>query len=611
MRGSSPTTSWLRLRSTASATLSENWATTVWLGVGRAAHAAKATPFTAAMTASRSRATTRSSGGGRRRKEAMRSNSSTACRVEPGAPVAPRPRRARPRSRDARRPRAGPCAGRRRLPATKTTRIMPGLERRHDEAGAQSAGARELVEPLRHRSSAAIRSRSRAASSKRRSAASRRRREPQAREGSARIVALESVQRPRGAAGERPAGERPVRRRLAAAHPAGAAAPQVDMPVRPRAARVRRRPELAQQAQLIERRLELAPARAATRRARARPAPPRPRAAAARRRSTSEVGPRGRVPAPRTAAARGRRERGTCPGAAGSTRDEAALGVQPPGARRGELDEIGDRLGAALLGEPDQRDQDLGRGCGVRQRPVARLGRRAEEVGQAREAEVPRPALEQPSREPDRVDHGRRDPPPGQAQHGVVEEGHVEARVVRDEHGVAREREETAHGEIRARRSADVSLADARQGRDRGRQRHPRVRRASRTCRRRSSASTRCAPISTMREPRGREPGRLQVEDDERGRLERDGGARRIGEPHRGAAPLQPRVTGDDLIEQRASDRRRGAEARAKRARAASVAGTGPCPASTSSTSRSAASNESCIPSILTRTCVRVQFESP
>ena len=68
-----------------------------------------------------------------------------------------------------------------------------------------------------------------------------------------------------------------------------------------------------------------------------------------------------------------------------------------------------------------------------------------------------------------------------------------------------------------------------------------------------------------------------------------------IGETDRGAAPLQPRVARDDLVEQRASDRgrRRGegeeracGVGRAERARAAPA---------TSSTRRSAASNESCI----------------
>ena len=327
------------------------------------------------------------------------------------------------------------------------------------------------------------------------------------------------------------------------------------MAVRPRAAGVRRRSELPQQAQFVEGRLELAPAtlpldlcECAERRL---DRGPLPLAGEVRAQTGGEV-----ACAPHVQRLTVDVAEDVGSGTAGSSCEEAALGVQPPGARRGEVDELGDRLGAALLGEPDQPDQDLSRGCCVRKRPVARLCGRPEELGQAREPEVLRPSLEQPSREPDRVDHRRRDSPPGQAQHRVVEEGHVEARVVGDEHRLPREREEAADGEILPGRFVDVSLADAREGRDRGRHRHARVhKRLERVATLERHDALR-PDLDDARAAR-REPGRLQVEDDERRLLERRGGPRRIGEADRGAAPLQPRVTGDDLVEQRAGNRRR------------------------------------------------------
>ncbi len=92
---------------------------------------------------------------------------------------------------------------------------------------------------------------------------------------------------------------------------------------------------------------------------------------------------------------------------------------------------------------------------------------------------------------------------------------------------------------------------------------------------------------------RSREPGRLEVEDDEGRSREIEVGARRAGEPNGGAAPGEP---ASPVTTSSSSDRAIavGADASAKRLLAASAAGTGPRRASTSSTSRSAASKLSC-----------------
>ena len=131
--------------------------------------------------------------------------------------------------------------------------------------------------------------------------------------------------------------------------------------------------------------------------------------------------------------------------------------MQPPRPRRGELDEVRDRPRAPFLREPDQRHEDLGGRRRVGQRTVARLGRGAEEVGQAGEPEVPRAAGEQPAGQPDGVDDGSRYAAAREPEDGMVEERHVEAGVVGDEHGVAREGEEAPHGEVLPGRAPEVA----------------------------------------------------------------------------------------------------------------------------------------------------------
>ena len=159
------------------------------------------------------------------------------------------------------------------------------------------------------------------------------------------------------------------------------------MTVGPRAARVRRWPQLAQEAQLLERRLEL--------RARLRPLDALQRAERRLDRgslpSAGEVRPEPRAEVACTTDVERQALAAVEDVDAGPRRragDERALHVQPPGAGRGELDEVGERPRAALLREPEQAHEDLRRGLRVGERPVARRGRDAEEVRERREPEA-------------------------------------------------------------------------------------------------------------------------------------------------------------------------------------------------------------------------------
>ena len=120
------------------------------------------------------------------------------------------------------------------------------------------------------------------------------------------------------------------------------------------------------------------------------------------------------------------------------------LRVQPPHPRRREVDEVGDGAGTALLRQADQMHERLGGRLRIRQRAMTGLRRRAEEVGERGEADTLRPAFEQPPREPDGVDDRGSDAPASEPLDLDVEEPEVEARVVRDEDGVAGEVEEAA-----------------------------------------------------------------------------------------------------------------------------------------------------------------------
>ena len=112
---------------------------------------------------------------------------------------------------------------------------------------------------------------------------------------------------------------------------------------------------------------------------------------------------------------------------------------------RGEVREIRDRLGSTFLREPEQPDENLrGRLC-VGQRAMTGGDSGAEEVRERRESEPRAATGQQAPREPDGVDNRAGQARPDESLRLAVEERQVEARIVRDEHGVAGEAEEPAH----------------------------------------------------------------------------------------------------------------------------------------------------------------------
>ena len=397
-------------------------------------------------------------------------------------------------------------------------------------------------------SSASIRSRRRAASSYRSAsecAARRARRRGSAAAGSSSSAAVSA----------RAASEARLRRRERPVRPGRArhdhvlpSRPQVHVAVGPGAARVRRRTKLAQEAQLLEPGLELgaqhAPLDAVERTQRRLHRRPLPLRAEVR------AQPRPQVARPaHVEHLAGPVEEEVDAGPLRSVEGERALRVDAAGARRAELLEVGDRLGAALLCEPDQAEQDLRRRLGVGKRAVARAHARAEEPRERRQA-GPRGATgEQATSEPDRVDHRRRDPPPRLPLGLAVEEGEVEACVVGDEDGVAGEGEEPPHRRGHGRRRPQVLVGYPCQRADRGRQAHARVRerlepRGELECLHADGADLADAG------GRRREAGRLEVDHDETGELERQALGRGLGQRDEVAAPREPRIGTHRLLEQ-------------------------------------------------------------
>ena len=234
---------------------------------------------------------------------------------------------------------------------------------------------------------------------------------PQARQRRARPLELVRLERARGDAGAAAALQRPVRRRLLRHDDGSPRTREVDVAVGPRRARVRGRTQLAQQPQLLQRRFELRADDAPLDRARRPRAPPRPTAAAAPSGSTSAVARAGRGRGRRRAPARARRGRDRRPAA--SARRTRASACRRRGARRGadELDEVATVRAPRSCASPISAQQDLGRRLA---RPAARDGTGAppsRRSARATRARARRAAAEEPSREPDRVDDRRGEPP--------------------------------------------------------------------------------------------------------------------------------------------------------------------------------------------------------
>ncbi len=190
---------------------------------------------------------------------------------------------------------------------------------------------------------------------------------------------------------------------------------------------------------------------------------------------------------------------------------------------------------------------------------MTRIGRRAEEVRELREREALASPVQEPPREPDGVDHGGGDAPAGEPLDGVVEEAHVEAGVVCGERCITGEREEATNGELLTRRAPQLGVAQAGQPGDRRWQRDPGV-------------DQRLERLGDLERPhanradlahavaRGREPGRLEVEDDELGVLDERVGLRAVREARR-----ERRATSGGRHRRR---RRRGGSGRGSPARA-------------------------------------------
>ena len=233
---------------------------------------------------------------------------------------------------------------------------------------------------------------------------------------------------------------------------------------------------------------------------------------------------------------------------------------------RGELDDLGERPCAALLCEPEQRDEDLGRGDGVGQRAVAGLARRAEEVRELAQREALAPAVEKAAREPDGVDDGGGDPAAREPLDRAVDEADVEAGVVSAERRVAGEREEPADRELGSRRAAELGVLQAGQPRDRRRQRHAGLHERLERVRDLERLDANRTDLADAVTTRG-EPGRLEVEDDDLGVLDERLGAGLAGEPDACAAPHEARVAVDDVGEERVRQRDGSALEREEHAR--------------------------------------------
>ena len=228
---------------------------------------------------------------------------------------------------------------------------------------------------------------------------------------------------------------------------------------------------------------------------------------------------------------------------------ELALVPHAPRPRRRERDELGDGPRAALLREPDQREQHLcGRLC-VGQRAMARLHRGAEEIGELREAGAGDAAGQQATGERDRVDDRRGEARARQPFGLAIEEREIEARVVRDEHRVAREREEVAHRGRGRRRAAELPVGEPGERRDRRSERHARVDERLELVDELEALHQHGADLADLRQP-GPEAGRLEIDDDVARLLEEQVGAERPREPDRVAVPREPRIGLDHLGEQ-------------------------------------------------------------
>ena len=230
-------------------------------------------------------------------------------------------------------------------------------------------------------------------------------------------------------------------------------------------------------------------------------------------------------------------------------RREVPLLARAPRRRQRQRHHVLGALGPALLGEPDQRDQHLGRRERVGQRAVARAHGHVEALRHAREVEAREPPGEQAAGERDGVEHAHAEARAVEAHERAVEHADVEGRVVGDEDAPAREREQL--GERRAQRAGarEIAIADARDLGDARRHRDARVDEAREPRHLLAALEPHGADLDDARA--GPDAGRLEV-DDRPGRLGQRR-ARRRREPDEADAPVgvahEARVVLHDLLE--------------------------------------------------------------
>src|SRR5438128_9189355 len=106
---------------------------------------------------------------------------------------------------------------------------------------------------------------------------------------------------------------------------------------------------------------------------------------------------------------------------------------------------------------------------------MARPSSCSQKLRERRETGAARAARKQAAREPHRVDDGPGQPRSRQALCLAVEEREVEARVVRDKDGVAREPEKAADGHARVRLPAQLGIVETGESADRGPERNARI----------------------------------------------------------------------------------------------------------------------------------------
>ncbi len=236
-------------------------------------------------------------------------------------------------------------------------------------------------------------------------------------------------------------------------------------------------------------------------------------------------------------------------GPRGRASGQRAFGVDPSFAGSSKRAEIGEAARADLLGETDQEHQHLRRRLGVGQGPVARRRRNTEEVGERREADPAHAPLEQSASEGGGAERRLGQAPIVHERELPFEEALVEARVVRHEERIARERQEAAeHGGDR-RRLAQLLVAEPGEAGDGVRQRNSwideRLERLDRLQRLHANRAELADTVACCGKP-----GRLEVEDDELGLFEQRVGLR-PGQRNRRPSADEPAVACGDLGQER------------------------------------------------------------